>query len=302
MKRIEICPYPILIREVRTMQWIERLNEALYYIEEHLEGEISYEKAARLANCSTYHFQRMFTYIAGVPLGEYIRRRRLTKAALALQQGQKVLDVSLRYGYDSPTSFTRAFQTLHGVNPSEAKKEGAALKAFPKISFSLTIKGDQEMEYRIERKETFQVTGVSLKLEKDMEENMKTIPQFWNKKTMDGTIPKLCALLKPGQGLFGLCTNTDDKDYWLYTIGIETKEEPPIEGMEIQEVEASLWAIFPGRGAMPKVIQEVEKRIMTDWLPTSGYELSKGVDVEVYLSEDPSDQAFEVWMPIRKQR
>lgn len=83
------------------MQWIERLNEALNYVEEHLDGEISYEKAARLANCSTYHFQRMFTYIAGVPLGEYIRRRKLTKAALALQQGEKVLDVSLRYGYDS---------------------------------------------------------------------------------------------------------------------------------------------------------------------------------------------------------
>ncbi len=93
------------------MQWIERLNEALNYVEEHLDGEISYEKAARLANCSTYHFQRMFTYIAGVPLGEYIRRRKLTKAALALQQGEKkVLDVSLRYGYDSPTSFTRAFR------------------------------------------------------------------------------------------------------------------------------------------------------------------------------------------------
>ena len=85
------------------MQWIERLNEALNYVEENLDGEISYEKAARLADCSTYHFQRMFTYIAGVPLGEYIRRRKLTKAALALQQGEKVLDVSLNYGYDSPT-------------------------------------------------------------------------------------------------------------------------------------------------------------------------------------------------------
>lgn len=283
------------------MQWIERLNEALNYVEEHLDGEISYEKAARLANCSTYHFQRMFTYIAGVPLGEYIRRRKLTKAALALQQGEKVLDVSLRYGYDSPTSFTRAFQTLHGVNPSEAKKEGAALRAFPRISFSLTIKGDQEMEYRIERKDAFRVTGVSLKLVKDMEENMKTIPQFWGEKTMEGTIPKLCSLLKPGHGLFGLCTNTDEKDYWLYTIGIELDEGATLEGMETQEVDAALWAIFPGRGKMPNVIQDVERRIMTDWLPTSGYELAKGVDVELYLSEDPSDQAFEVWMPIRRQ-
>jgi AraC family transcriptional regulator len=118
---------------------------------------------------------------------------------------------------------------------------------------------------------------------------------------MEGTIPKLCSLLKPGHGLFGLCTNTDEKDYWLYTIGIELDEGATLEGMETQEVDAALWAIFTGRGKMPNVIQDVERRIMTDWLPTSGYELAKGVDVELYLSEDPSDQAFEVWMPIRRQ-
>lgn len=111
------------------MQWIERLNEALLSIEDNLEGNISYEKAGQLANCSTYHFQRMFTYVAGIPLGEYIRHRRLTKAALALQHGQKVLDVALLCGYDSPTSFTRAFQALHGLAASQAKKEGAMLKA-----------------------------------------------------------------------------------------------------------------------------------------------------------------------------
>lgn len=283
------------------MQWIERLNEALLYIEGNLQGNISYEKASRLANCSTYHFQRMFTYIAGIPLGEYIRRRRLTMAALALKQGQKVIDVALLYGYDSPTSFTRAFQALHGLTPSQAKKEGAVLKAFPKISFSLTIKGEQEMEYRIESKKAFRVVGATLKLEKDLEQNMREVPVFWNKKAQDGTIARLCSLMKPGQGLLGLCTNGDDKEYWVYTIGIAIEEGTP-EGLESQIVDASLWAIFPGRGPMPQTIQEVERRIVTDWLPSSGYEFGSGVDMEVYLDNDPSNQSFEVWMPIKKSK
>lgn len=280
------------------MQWIERLNEALTYIEEHLESEISYEKAAHLANCSTYHFQRMFTYVAGLPLGEYIRRRKLTKAALELQQGKKVLDVALRYGYESPTSFNRAFQAVHSMAPSEAKKRGTMLKAFPRISFSLTIKGEQEMEYRIERKEAFRVIGVSCAISKEMEESMHIVPLFWAEKAQDGTIAKLCSYLKEGEGLLGLCTNTDEMDHWTYTIGI-AKNDLELEGMESQTVESSLWAIFPGRGLMPQSIQDVEKRIITDWLPTSGYEFAEGVDMEVYLDQDPTNQGFEVWMPIK---
>ncbi|MGE4584666.1 MAG: GyrI-like domain-containing protein [Sphaerochaeta sp.] len=287
-------------REVRTMQWIERLNEALLYIEDHLEGDISYAQASRLANCSTYHFQRMFTYIAGVPLGEYIRRRRLTKAALALQRGAKVLDVALLYGYDSPTSFNRAFQAVHGLTPSEAKKEGAALKAYPKISFSLTIKGEQEMEYRIERKDAFRVVGASCSLPKDMEESMQVVPRFWNEKAKDGTIAKLCSLLGEGQGLLGICTNSDEEKQMMYTIGVALPEGM-IEGMESRMIDASLWAVFPGRGPMPGTIQAVERRIMTEWLPSSGYEFANGVDMEVYLDDDPSNQSFEVWMPIKQQ-
>lgn len=284
------------------MDWIERLNETLLYIEANLDGEFSYEKAAQLAACSTYHFQRMFTYIAGIPLGEYIRRRRLTKAALLLLQGWKVLDVALLYGYDSPTSFTRAFQTIHGLTPSQAKRQGATLKAYPKISFSLTIKGGQEMEYRIESKDGFKVAGATLDLMmKDVEQNMRDIPRFWTQKYEDGTIARLCSMLKPGQGLLGLCTNSDATTSWTYMIGVEMEGKVPLD-LEVMEVPPALWAIFPGRGAMPRAIQEVERRIVTDWLPTSGYEFTDGMDIEVYLSEDPNDQSFEVWMPIKKAR
>lgn len=154
------------------------------------------------------------------------------------------------------------------------------------------------MEYRIERKEAFCVVGVSCALSKDMEESMRVVPRFWAEKAQDGTIAKLCSYLKEGEGLLGLCTNSDEKDHLTYTIGI-AKNDLEIDGMESQIVEPSLWAIFPGRGPMPQSIQEVEKRIITDWLPSSGYEFAEGVDVEVYLDDDPTNQSFEVWMPIK---
>ena len=135
------------------MEWIERLNNAVTYIEDNIKGDIDIDEASKIACCSTYHFQRMFAYIADVPLSEYVRRRRMSLAAVDLQNGdEKVIDVALKYGYDSPTAFTRAFKNVHGISPSQAKNEGSVLKAFPPISFKITIKGASEMNYRIEKK------------------------------------------------------------------------------------------------------------------------------------------------------
>jgi len=155
------------------MEWLERLNQAIGYIEDHLEEDIDYEEAARIACCSTFHFQRMFSYIAGVPLSEYIRRRRMTCAGLALQRSEtKVIDLALRYGYDSPTAFTRAFTGVHGMPPSEARQPGIVLKAYPRISFLITIKGDAEMNYRIEHKEAFRIVGAKRHYCLDVEQSM----------------------------------------------------------------------------------------------------------------------------------
>ena len=177
------------------MEWLDRLNDALNYIEDNLKSEIEYEMAAKIACCSTYHFQRMFSYIAGVPLSEYIRNRRLTMAALDLQNGDKVIDVALRYGYESPTSFNRAFQKVHGVSPSAAQKEGTALKAFPRISFKITIKGDTEMEYRIVNKEAFRVVGVQIPLSNDIEKNFQEVPKFWQQVAQNGTLSQIVPLM-----------------------------------------------------------------------------------------------------------
>lgn len=132
------------------MEWLTQLSKAIEYIERNLDQEINYEEAARIANCSTYYFQRIFSYIAGVTLSEYIRRRKMTQAGFDLQTKHlKVLDVALKYGYNSPTSFNRAFQSVHGITPTAARNKGSKLNAYPAISFTLKVTGGEAMSYRI---------------------------------------------------------------------------------------------------------------------------------------------------------
>ncbi len=142
------------------MEWLKQLSQAIDYIENNLEGDISYDKAAKIACCSTYYFQRMFSYVAGIPLSDYIRRRRMTKAAFELQVSDtRIMDIGSKYGYVSPTSFNRAFQNVHGVAPTAARMEGTLLNTYPPISFSISITGGESMRYRIERKNPIKIVG-----------------------------------------------------------------------------------------------------------------------------------------------
>jgi AraC family transcriptional regulator len=149
-----------------SLDTLKQVNLAMSYIEANLGGEIDFREAARLACCSEYHFRRMFSFLASLSLSEYVRRRRLTKAALELQEFEhvKIIDLAIKYGYDSLDSFARAFQAMHGITPSEARKKGAALKAFPPMTFQLTIKGGIEMDYRIVEKEAFQIAGIKKRI------------------------------------------------------------------------------------------------------------------------------------------
>ena len=174
------------------MEWIEGLNETIRYIEAHLTEEIDYAQLGRIACCSAYHYQRMFAYMAGVSLGEYIRRRKMSLAAVDLLAGEKVVDAALKYGYQSPTAFNRAFQAVHGVPPSAVREPGASVKSFPPLRFTIMIRGAEEMEYRIEQREAFRIVGVSVPIERDMEKNFETLPQFWGKVAADGTCASVC--------------------------------------------------------------------------------------------------------------
>lgn len=282
------------------MEWLQQLNEAVQYIEKNLDGEIEYERAAQIACCTTYHFQRMFSYIAGVSLSEYIRNRRLTKAAFDLQNGGKVIDVALRYGYESPTAFNRAFQKVHEVSPSIAQKEGTFLKAYPPISFKITIKGVAEMEYRIVKKEEMRIVGAKIDLAKNVEECFTKIPMFWQEVGQSGKIGQIVSVMDDhSKGVLGVSACMEHLDQWAYYIGVETNQAVP-EGLEAYTVPACTWAVFPGTGQMPEAIQEIEKRAVTEWLPTSGYQYADAPDIEVYLNQDPMNAVFEVWIPIRK--
>ncbi len=281
------------------MEWIERLNDAIGYMEEHLTDEIDYEQLGRIACCSSYHFQRMFAYMAGVPLSEYIRRRKMSLAAVELQEkGTKIIDVAARFGYQSPTAFNRAFQSVHGIAPSAVKKEGVSVKSFPPITFKITVKGVEEMNYRIETKEAFRIIGVSVPLHKDIEKNFTVIPSKWEEISRNGTLQKLAGMMDtPPMGILGIST-CNDTEPWRYYIAVSTSQEKG--DFEEYVVPAATWAIFSGTGTNQS-IQELERRIVTEWLPTSGYEYGNAPDVEVYLNPDPQNAQYEVWIPVVKK-
>lgn len=286
------------------MEWIDRLNDAVDYIEEHLTGEIDVERAAKAAACSTYHFQRIFPYVAGVTLSEYVRRRRLTLAAFELTEGDaKIIDLAAKYGYDSPTAFSRAFQSVHGVSPTAAREKGVNLTAFPRIAFSITIKGDQAMNYRIEKRDAFRIVGVGTREPMTMEDCFDKVPQFWQKVGREGWVPRMLPLMD-GSGPMGvlgvsLCENGDFSGYVVAV----ASQQPCGEGLEAYTVPAGTWAVFECVGPMPAAMQALQKRIVSEWLPTSGYEYAAAPDIEVYGEGDQSapDYRSQVWLPIVKK-
>lgn len=281
------------------MEWVERWNEAIRYIEAHLTEEIDYAQLGRIACCSVYHFQRMFAYLAGVPLAEYIRRRRMSLAAADLQStGIRVIDAAAKYGYDSPTAFNRAFQAVHGLPPSAVRGGGVSVRSFPAIRFQVTVKGAEEMNYRIETKEAFRIVGVSVPLHKDIEQNFAVIPQKWQQIAEDGTLQRLAGMMDtPPMGVLGVST-CNDAEPWRYYIAVSSRQ--PTGDLEEYTVPAATWAVFAGEGTNAS-IQELERRIVTEWLPTSGYEYGSAPDVEVYLSPDPEHAKYEVWIPVVKR-
>ena len=241
----------------------------------------------------------MFAYMAGVPLSEYIRRRKMSLAAVDLQdKNAKIIDVAAKYGYQSPTAFNRAFQSVHGIAPSAVKTEGVSVKSFPPVSFKIFVKGAEEMNYRIETKDAFRIVGVSVPLQKNIEENFEVIPSKWGEVSADGTLQRLAGMMNtPPMGVLGIST-CNDEEPWRYYIAVSSTQEAA--GFEEYTVPAATWAIFPGEGTNQS-IQELERRIVTEWLPTSGYEYGNAPDVEVYISPDPQNAKYEVWIPVVKK-
>lgn len=280
------------------MDWLKSWNNTLDYLEKHLDGEINTAELGRLAGCSPYHFQRMFSYLAGIPLSEYIRRRRMTLAAADLRAGEKVLDVALRYGYDSPTAFNRAFQSVHGTAPSLARQDGVKLKAFPCIRFKFVVKGAIEMEYQIIQKPAFRIVGFRTPIPTDQEESFQCVPRFWAET--GHRLGELIPLMDQSfPGVLGVCTMDEENFYY---IAVASDVAPP-DGGCAWTVPAATWAVFSGQGQAPAAIQELQKRVVSEWLPDSGYEWAAAPDIEVYLTAPDAETAkFQIWVPVTKRQ
>ena len=280
------------------MEWVDRLNESIQYIENHLTEELDYRRLGQIACCSSCHFQRMFTYMANMPLSEYIRRRKMSLAAVDLQNGGKVVDVAAKYGYSSPTAFNRAFRAVHGIPPSAAQALGTPVKSFPPLTFVLAVEGAAELNYRIETREAIRVVGLSAPLRQTIEENFTLVPGMWQEAASSGALEELAAMMEgPPMGLLGVSA-CGDGEQWRYLIAAATGKAAG--RFEEYQIPAAVWAIFPGTGTN-RSMQELERRVVTQWFPTSGYEYDDGPDIEVYLNPDPSNAQYELWIPVRKK-
>jgi AraC family transcriptional regulator len=290
------------------MDLLKNMNGALKYMEENLTNDVDFKEVARRAFCSEYHFKRMFSFLAGISLSEYIRRRRLTLAAFELKGSSvKVIDIAVKYGYNSPDSFARAFQNLHGISPSEARINGHSLKAYPPMTFQLSIKGGNEMIYRIEEKEAFRIVGIKKRVPIQFNGVNPEIAAMW--KSLDGeTIINLKKLsnFEP-MGLLSASTNfsegrMDEKGEFDHYIGVATTKECP-DNLTQLDVPASTWAVFEAIGPFPDTLQNVWGRIYSEWFPSSNYEAIEGPEILWNENKDVTSPTFksEIWIPILKK-
>jgi len=286
------------------VEWLERMNRAVEVMEGCLEGGFDVDAAARAACSSTFHFQRLFHVITGVTVSEYLRRRRLTLAAQELASGHgRVIDTALKYGYDTPESFSKAFRKMHGVSPTAARKAGVRLKAFPRLSFQVYLKGERDMDYRIVEKGAFKVVGKSIRVSCRDGENFMRVPQFWRESEKDGTVGRLDTLTGP-LGMFGICMEFNQpQEEFTYMIGVEKPKGALPAGLVEKEIPAASWAVFDSVGPMPGAVQEMWKRIFSEWLPATGYEHADAPELEVYPTGNTGDADYrcEVWIPIIKK-
>ena len=291
------------------MDWITGIQRALDYTEAHLTDEVDYEAVARQACSSVFHFQRMFTMLCGFTLGDYIRMRRLSLAADELQRtGDKIIDVAMKYGYNTPESFSRAFTRFHGVTPTEAR-HGSNVKSFSRLSVKLILSGGNSMEYRIEKKDTFKLVCKKKQVTKPQGDTATAdISAFWNECGKDGTIKSICRFGKFDhfKGVLGICFSDEmAQNGFPYGIGAEWNGAP-LDGaaLDIVDIPAYTYAVFPCRGKMPEAFKTTYTRICTEFFSQSNYEYGQGVELEVYPSanvQDP-DYSCEIWIAVKEKK
>ena len=273
--------------------WIDGFQKSIEYIEQNLSGVLDIDDIAAEAALSSFYYQRIFGALCGMTVGEYIRARRMTLAAQELVNSDtKVIDIALKYGYDSPDSFAKAFQRFHGVTPTQAKDWGANLRSFAPLHIKITLEGGNMLDYRIVEKAPFTIVGFKKRF--NAETSYQEVPKFWNEWMSDR---------KGLKGMFGVCTDMDGKnfDYWIADLYIPWEEVP--EGCSTYQIPGSLWAQFICKGPLPDSLQKVNTQIWSEWLPQlQGYTLAGNYSLEIYMppADDPDDTVSYIWIPLKK--
>lgn len=289
------------------MDMLKDMNEALRYIEEHLDGDIDFGKVAKIAGVSEFHFRKLFSYLSGMGLSSYIRSRRLSQAAIDLQRGQeRILDVVIKYGYGSADGFSRAFLEWSGMNPSEVKNSDQ-FKAFPRLTFQLTIRGGMDMEYRIAAKDAFKLVGikkrVSVIFEGQNPEIIKMVQaitaeqreqlQKWRNTDVQ-TVVNASFHFDEGR--------LEEKGKLDHLVGTITTLESDFADFDVVEVPAGSWAIFSLEGPFPQKLQDTWGKIFSDWLPSSNYELIGGPEISFNGEMSDLQNVYsEIWIPVTER-
>ena len=243
-------------------------------------------------------------FLTDISVADYIRRRRLTLAAQELcNSSEKIIDVALRYGYETPEAFTKAFRKQHGITPSEARKVNQNITSYSRLVIQVSLKGAEPMKYRIVEKKAWKVIGVHRTFSIDTTEKFAEIPKMWQEVNQNGMTQRLSDLNNGEiKGVLGVCTPSEvggqNMEYW---IAAEYEGEPQ-EGLSTLTIPAATWAVFEVIGPMPNAIQEAWSRIYSEWFPSSGYEQSDNIEFEYYTDEDPSkpDLYSEIWIPVKR--
>ncbi|WP_030812886.1 AraC family transcriptional regulator [Streptomyces sp. NRRL F-2799] len=282
---------------------LERLNQAMERIELGLGEGVDAEELARVAGTSVYHLRRMFSALAGMPLSEYVRRRRLTLAAAEVVAGREtLLDIAVRHGYGSGEAFARAFRAMHGVGPSEARRAGVTLSSQPRMSFRLVVEGNSDMRHRIERKQAFGVVGYKARVPLVHAGPNPAIIDFVREIGREN-LERLAKLSdQEPEGVVAVCDDLDpsraegtELDYYQ---GVVTSAPAP-KGLATLAVPAGTWAVFTASGPMPLAVQTLWRDVFTQWFPSNPYVSRPGPEIlRVRPTGDGSEADAELWLPV----
>ncbi|MBE6087819.1 MAG: AraC family transcriptional regulator [Clostridium beijerinckii] len=285
------------------MKWIEGICEAISYIEENITEEITIKNIAEKTFISPFYFQKGFAMLCGFTVGEYIRQRRLTLAGSDLvSTGEKIIDIALKYGYASPDSFTKAFTRFHGVTPTAVRKDGAMIKSFAPLKIKFLLEGGYIMDYKIVEKDSFTVMGASKVFK--YENAFAEIPPFWTEHYEAGKGKFVC-------GMYGISIDENiGSDEFEYLIADDYNSSMEIpNGFVTKIIPKHTWAVFACKGAMPKSLQDMNRKIFSEWLPNcKDYEIAAGYNIEMYtdIADYPKgnqDENYysEIWIPVKKK-